>query len=213
MIYSFCVNAADGRVDVQVQGSTASGSTGSLAASEFASSPGARSMGPPLAVSLLAFFRCRTTRGFKMKKIVPAMMAVVFALLAFTVSAQEMSVRKGVVTGISPIQVQGQGSQSGQSSAAGGVMGRMFGRAIGRAAVRASGQYAYEVAEVADGAIQDATSGAASGGGRTVTAYMVMIRFDDGNESAIQSAQSNNLRVGGRVRVFGSGSSSQIVAE
>lgn len=149
-----------------------------------------------------------------MKKIVPAMMAVVFALLAFTVSAQEMSVRKGVVTGISPIQVQAQGSQQpAQRSAAGGAMGRMFGRAVGRAVSRATGEYSYEAAEVASGAIQDASSGAGSSGGQMVTAYMVMIRFDDGNESAIQSAQSSNLRVGGRVRVFGSGSSSQIVAE
>lgn len=42
---------------------------------------------------------------------------------------------------------------------------------------------------------------------------MVMIKFDDGSESAIQSAQANALRVGTRVRVFGSGSAAQIVAE
>jgi outer membrane lipoprotein SlyB len=140
---------------------------------------------------------------------------LVFASLG--VSAQEMSVRKGVVTGLSPIQVQAERS-SGRSggSATGGAFGRILGRTVGRVVAKATGDYsdAYEAREIVDGASRDITTGAGNGDdGKTVAAYMVSIRFDDGNESAIQSARADNLRVGGRVKVFGSGSSTQIVAE
>ena len=145
-------------------------------------------------------------------------LCMVFASLG--ADAQEMSFRKGVVTGISPIQVQAQQQQAsnGGNSRVGGALGRMFGRAVGRAASRATGEYSYEAYDVANSAAQDVASGATSGGGapaagKTTSAFMVMVKFDDGSESAIQSAQVSNLRIGGRVRVFGSGSSAQIVAE
>jgi outer membrane lipoprotein SlyB len=119
------------------------------------------------------------------------------------------------VTGVTPIQVQAQqASTGGGGSRVGGALGRMFGRAVGKAVSRATGEYSYEAYDVANSAAQDVAQGATSGGdGKQVTAYMVMIKFDDGSESAIQSAQANTLRVGSRVRVFGSGSSAQIVAE
>lgn len=152
-----------------------------------------------------------------MKSFFPAIAVVISMLFAsMGASAQETSFRRGVVTGLSPIQVQAQqaaGSSGG--SRAGGALGRVFGRALGRAVSKAAGEYSYEAYDVANSTVQDVASGAAGNGsaGKQVTAYMVTIRFDDGNESAIQSAQAGNLRVGGRVKVFGSGSSAQIVAE
>lgn len=129
-----------------------------------------------------------------------------------------MSVRKGVITGISPIQVSAEPSPEKRTgSATTSKLGRIFGRVIGRTVAKAAGEYGYEAAEVASGVAQDVADGAgtksAAGSGNRVTAYLVMIRFNDGNESAIQSAAVDNLRVGGRVRVFGSGSSTQIVPE
>ena len=58
-----------------------------------------------------------------------------------------------------------------------------------------------------------AAAAAPAAGARTVTAYMVMLRFDEGGESAIRAASVDNLRVGARARVFGSGANAQIVAE
>jgi len=136
-------------------------------------------------------------------------------LASLGASAQEMSIRKGIVTGLSPIQVQaGQSSDRSGGSATGGAFGRILGRTVGRVVAKATGDYsdAYEAREIVDGASQDIAAGAGNGD-KMVAAYMVTIRFDDGNESAIQSARADHLRVGGRVRVFGSGSSTQIVAE
>jgi outer membrane lipoprotein SlyB len=151
-----------------------------------------------------------------MKSLIGTFVVVMSLLLATTsANAQEMSFRSGVVTGVTPIQVQAQqASTGGGGSRVGGALGRMFGRAVGKAVSRASGEYSYEAYDVANSAAQDVAQGATSGGdGKQVTAYMVMIKFDDGSESAIQSAQATTLRVGSRVRVFGSGSSAQIVAE
>lgn len=148
--------------------------------------------------------------------IVAAAVGLCLALVSLGGHAQEMSFRSGVVTGISPIQVQGQQASSNSGgSATGGALGRMFGRALGRAVGKAVGdsQMAYDASSVAQGMAQDATTTRQQGGGPTSTAYMVMIRFDDGNQSAIQSPHANNLKVGGRVKVFGSGSSAQIVAD
>lgn len=147
-----------------------------------------------------------------MKRAYSTVLIVLSLLFASaSVSAQEMSVRKGIVTGISPIQVQSQKTSGG--SATGGALGRMFGRALGRAAAKAAGEYSYEAYEVGSSVGRDVAANAGGNGGQQATAYMVMIKFDDGDESAIQSAQISNLRIGGRVRVFGSGSSAQIVAE
>lgn len=151
-----------------------------------------------------------------MKSLISALVVGCSLLFAAAGSnAQEMSFRSGVVTGVTPIQVQAQQASTGAGgSRVGGALGRMFGRAVGKAVSKATGEYSYEAYDVANSAAQDVAQGATSGGsGKQVTAYMVMIKFDDGSESAIQSAQANALRVGSRVRVFGSGSAAQIVAE
>ena len=54
---------------------------------------------------------------------------------------------------------------------------------------------------------------AGSGAGRMMTAYLVMVRFDNGQESAIQLASASHLKSGRKVRVFGSGSDAQIVPQ
>lgn len=145
-----------------------------------------------------------------------------FALLAAgaatTAAAQEMSFRSGVVTAVAPIQVAA--GHAGQASAApsrtGGAMGRAMSRMASRAAARMGGEYGYEAASLASGVTQDTMDAAArapQAGAATTTAYMVMIRFDDGQESAIQSVDASRLAPGNRVRVFGSGSAAQIVAQ
>lgn len=136
------------------------------------------------------------------------------ALVSLAGHAQEMSFRKGVITGISPIQVQASQAAATQSggSATGGAVGRMFGRALGRAVSKAAGEYSSEVSEIGNSLIADAGAGARSGGGgKTVTAYLVMVRFDNGSESAIQASSIENLRVGSKVNVVGSGSATQVM--
>ncbi|MGO3127725.1 MAG: hypothetical protein ACTIJY_06610 [Luteimonas sp.] len=145
-------------------------------------------------------------------------MLVSVAVLAFSsVSAQEMSFRSGLITGISPLQVAAAaaGQQQAAPSRTSGAFGRALGRMAGRAASRVTGEYSYEAYEVASGAARDVMDGAvaAPAGGQTVTAYMVMMRFDDGSETAIQAANVAGLNVGSRARVFGSGASARIVPE
>ncbi len=138
------------------------------------------------------------------------------ALAAFAATAQEMSFRSGTITGISPMQVPASASAPrSEPSRTGGAFGRVLGRVAGRAASRVTGEYSYEAYEVASGVARDVVDVAAAPapGGAMVTAFMVMLRFDDGSESAIRAASANGLRVGARARVFGSGDSAQIVAE
>ncbi len=150
-----------------------------------------------------------------------AAVALMMAAIATTTTAaaQEMSFRSGVVTGIAPVQVAASQTISSNSapSQTGGALGRAMGRFAGRAAARIGGEYSYDAASIASGATQDtlasANTRAPAAGGATTTAYMVMIRFDDGQESAIQIADASNLKSGGRVRVFGSGSAAQIVPQ
>lgn len=129
--------------------------------------------------------------------------------------AQEMSFRSGVITAITPMQVEAAAAQQQAPSRTGGAIGRALGRAAGRAAARVTGDYSYETYEIANSTAQDlaGTVAAAPAGVRTITAYMVMLKFDDGNESAIRAASADSLRVGARARVFGTGSNAQIVAE
>ena len=147
-----------------------------------------------------------------------------FALLAAgaatTAAAQEMSFRSGVVTAVAPIQVAAvtAGQASAAPSRTGGAMGRAMGRMASRAAARMGGEYGYEAASLASGVTQDTMDAAArapraGSTTTTTTAYMVMIRFDDGQESAIQSVDASQLAPGSRVRVFGSGNAAQIVAQ
>ncbi|MDR7192220.1 hypothetical protein [Luteimonas terrae] len=127
-----------------------------------------------------------------------------------------MSFRSGLITGISPMQVAATAQQQAKPSQTTGAFGRALGRVAGRAASRVTGEYSYEAYEVASGAARDVVEGAAAApaaGGQAVTAYMVMMRFDDGTESAIRAASAEGLKVGARARVFGAGQSAQIVME
>ena len=63
-------------------------------------------------------------------------------LMSFAASAQEVSFRNGVITGISPIQVaaaQSSQRQSATKSAAGRAFGRSLGRLAGRAMAKVGG--------------------------------------------------------------------------
>lgn len=138
------------------------------------------------------------------------------AMAAMSTSAQEMSFRSGTVTGISPIQVAATAStQQAKPARTTGALGRALGNMAGRAASRVGGGYSYDAYQVASSATQDVVEGvgAAPVAGGTVTAYMVLMRFDDGSESAIQAAGLDGLAVGKRARVFGAGAGAQIVAE
>lgn len=134
------------------------------------------------------------------------------AMMSLAGHAQEMAFRKGVVTGISPIQVQAQGASTQSSgSATGGAVGRMFGRALGRAVSKAAGEYSPEAYDIGNSLVADAGASARTGGGKMVTAYLVMVRFDNGSESAIQASSIDNLRVGSKVNVIGSGSGTRVM--
>jgi len=146
-----------------------------------------------------------------------AALACGMAFTASNVAAQEMSFRSGLITGISPMQVAAGAAQpQAKPSQTTGALGRALGRMAGRAASRVTGEYSYEAYEVASGAARDVVEGVAAApaaGVPTVTAYMVMLKFDDGSESAIRAASADGLRVGARARVFGTGQSAQIVME
>lgn len=150
-----------------------------------------------------------------MKWIRTAVVACGLAMLGAHAAAQEMTFRSGVITGITPMQVEAAAGAPPAASRTAGAFGRALGRAAGRAASRVTGEYTYEAYDVASSTTSDLVSGmaAATSGARTVTAYMVMLRFDDGGESAIRAANVDSLRVGARARVFGSGTGAQIVAE
>lgn len=150
-----------------------------------------------------------------MKKLLSVFLAVWFvASVVESAAAQEMSLRKGVVTGITPIQTEAKESGSrSKGSSTGGALSRAFGRAVGRAVSRAAGEYVPEAYDVGHGVADDVSRSARnSGSGRMVTAFLVTVRFDDGSESAIQAARAEGLRVGARVNVVGSGSATQVLA-
>lgn len=143
-----------------------------------------------------------------------AVVACGLALAGLPAAAQEMSFRSGVITGITPVQVPASTSQQAAPTRTGGAFGRALGRVAGRAASRVTGEYSYEAYDMASSATQDVVGGAAAApGAAMMTAYMVMLRFDDGSESAIRAPSADRLRVGARARVFGTGSSAQIVAD
>ena len=114
-----------------------------------------------------------------MKWIRAAVMACGLVLLAGPAAAQEMTFRSGVITGITPMQVEAAAAPQTASRSA-GAFGRALGRVAGRAAARVTGEYTYEAYEVANSATNDlvsAATAAPAAGARTVTAYMVMLRF------------------------------------
>ena len=143
------------------------------------------------------------------------LVALAMWLVSFDAAAQEMSFRSGVVTDIAPIQVEVKKEQKTvKQSALGRAMGRVGLRAVSRAVMRVGGEHTADVIDVGASAVQDGMNASVgSDGGKTATSYMVIVRFDDGRESAIQSADATSLSVGSRVRVFGSGSSARIVAQ
>lgn len=145
-----------------------------------------------------------------------AVLACAAALTGVNAAAQEMSFRSGVITAITPMQVEAPAErQANRPSRGGGAFGRALGRAAGRAASRVTGEYSYEAYDIASGTTRDLVDGATApaAGARLVTAYMVMLRFDDGSESAVRAPSADRLRVGARARVFGSGNDARIVAE
>src|SRR5688500_6747897 len=108
-------------------------------------------------------------RGWMMKSLIGTFVVVMSLLLATTnANAQEMSFRSGVVTGVTPMQVQAeQASTGGGGSRVGGALGRMFGRAVGKAGSRATGGGAHEGCDVGNRAAQRVAQGAPSSGRRT----------------------------------------------
>lgn len=152
----------------------------------------------------------------KMKWIWVAVLACGVTWAGSDAAAQEMSFRSGVITAITPMQVEAAATQpKAAASQGGGAFARALGRAAGRAASRVTGEYSYEAYDIASSTTRDLVTGAAAptAGARMVTAYMVMLRFDDGTESAVRAASADSLRVGARARVFGSGNNAQVVAE
>lgn len=151
----------------------------------------------------------------KMKKspVFNALVAVALLAVSLSAAAQEVAIRKGVVTGIAPVQVQTQAAQPQRPSATGNALTRSLARLAGRTAANATGGYSSEAYDVASSVTRDATDSAtsAASAAQTGTAYMVMIRFDDSSESAIQTADASRLVVGDQVRVLGSGDSARII--
>ncbi|MBB1087108.1 hypothetical protein H4F99_01245 [Lysobacter sp. SG-8] len=145
----------------------------------------------------------------------PFLVPVACLSLAVSVApAQEMAIRSGEVTAIVPIEAEGQPApRSSSNSATSSALGRALGRVAGRTAARVAGDYSYDAYDVASSATRDATDNAAQAAATPApgTAYMVMIRFEDGSESAIQTDDASGLAVGGRVKVLGSGSSARLV--
>ncbi|MCF7223335.1 hypothetical protein [Marilutibacter chinensis] len=154
-----------------------------------------------------------------MRTLITGLGASLCLLLASTGAwAQEMSFRSGVVTDIDTIQVpenrQQEQEPSKAQSAVGRAVGRTVKRALWRAALNSSSEHAYDTYDVASGAVDDTAEVVVENrSGQAATAYLVMIRFDDGSQSAIQAVQVDELQVGGRVRVFGSGESARIMPE
>ncbi|WP_143703859.1 hypothetical protein [Luteimonas rhizosphaerae] len=147
------------------------------------------------------------------KLVVGGVMALVFAAASAGADAQEMQLRSGVVTAITAIQ-QAVAAQPRPASNGGGALGRAFGRVAGRAVGRMTndGVLANDAYQISSGLGQDLTAGQ-GGAQATGTAYLVLVRFNDGTESAIQTASASNLAIGHRVRVIGTGNSAQVVPE
>ncbi|GGJ98899.1 hypothetical protein [Luteimonas terricola] len=137
--------------------------------------------------------------------------AVAVALLAstaFAVGAGEHEVRSGVVTAMQPVAARADVVSASTKRQLGGMLGRALGQAVGGR----SGQ-SYELTRVAANLGADIASG--DGDGAPGGDYMLMVRFDDASESAFTrtGAQLARIRIGGRVKVVGSGDSAMLVAE
>lgn len=138
--------------------------------------------------------------------------AVVLSMLANAgVAAQELAVRKGVVTAMTPLQ------QQASNSGAGTVTKRRLGGMLSRAAGRALGNTGYgsEAAYVVDGVVTDASNAEAQRVAAQAGSYMVIVRFSDGAESAFTRNGSDlrGVTVGSKVKVVGSGDSTILMAD
>lgn len=150
-----------------------------------------------------------------MKRLLPAI-ALFASLMAVSATsfAQEMSLRSGTVIGITATQGESQQAPK-QKSETGKRVGGALGRALGYAVnANSSHYYGYEAANAGQ-AIGEAVGegGAESGNSGAASAYLIMIEFDDGGSAAVKRASVNGLSVGSRVRVVGSGSDAQVVAQ
>lgn len=138
--------------------------------------------------------------------------AVLFALSSSSALCQEMSVRRGVVTAMDPVQTSESSQESAMSSnkrRLGGLLGRAVGRVVGT-----KNQYYYDAVSTSESLGEElAVAGDSRGAGHPVNT-MVMIRFDNGDETGIVRSNDKlrGLRVGRRVKVIGSGSSAMIMA-
>ena len=149
-----------------------------------------------------------------MKRLLPAI-ALFASLMAVSATsfAQEMSLRSGTVVGITATQGESQQAPK-QKSETGKRVGGALGRALGYAVNRNSGHYyGYEAANAGQAIGEAVGEGGAEGGNSGASAYLIMIEFDDGGSAAVKRASANGLSVGSRVRVVGSGSDAQVVAQ
>lgn len=141
-----------------------------------------------------------------MKGLLFAVITTMLMMTSYAISAQEMAVRRGVVTALQPV--------AAQSSAVSASTKRQLGGMIGRALLRAVGdsRYGYEAVNIGSSIASDiAASGEQQ---RSEGSYVVMIRFTDGSETAItfKSEQLRGIQVGSQVKVVGTGSSAMITA-
>ncbi|MGY0504934.1 hypothetical protein [Luteimonas sp. e5] len=154
----------------------------------------------------------------EMQRLFMGVVILVGMLFSLGSAAQEVSFRNGVITGISSMEVPAQGQQRARAgnSATSRALGRTLGRFAGRAMAKVGGgEFAGDAYDVASGVTQDAlaNTGNSSSQGGMVTVAMIIVRFDNGEESGIQMPSSQGLRVGQKVRVFGSGSGARVVPQ
>ena len=138
--------------------------------------------------------------------------AVVAAALltssAFAMAAGEHEVRTGVVTAMQPLPAKADVVTASTKRQLGGMLGRALGQAVG-----GNSAQSYELTRAASSLGADIASG--EGGGAQGSDYMLMVRFDDASEAGFtrHSTQLARIRVGGRVKVVGSGDSAMLLAD
>ena len=148
-----------------------------------------------------------------MKNIFSAIALTVALMSAASASfAQEVAMRSGVIVGIKTTQNAAEAAPREQSET-GRRLGSALGRFVGATVQRHSGHYygyeAVNAGEAIGGAVGSSGSQSAAGS----SAYLIMVKFDDGGTTAVKQDASNGLRVGSRVYVMGEGSQAEVVAE
>ena len=138
-----------------------------------------------------------------------AVMAAVFLASAASVAvADELEVRKGVVTAMQPVAAKPDAVSTSTRRQLGGALGQALGQAVGGRSGRS-----YEITRLATSLGADIASG--NPGGAAAGSHVLMVRFDSAGESAFTRSgeQLGGIRVGSRVRVVGSGDAAMVVAE